>query len=261
MQGIPKKDYRREGMNSINPYPVVKDGEAFLSFLQQVFGGELKARHNRPDGRIMHCEVRVDDVTVEFGEGNDQYPAAPMAFHVYVPDADEVYRRAIEAGAVSLHPLTDQTYGDREGSVRDSQGNNWYIATHLVQAHKPERLRTLTPYLHASGADSLIRFVQSAFGGEPYEVHRGEQGDVIHAKVRIGDSVLELSEAHGQWGPIGANLHVYVPDTDAAYSAALASGATSQAPPSDTPYGDRAAAVVDAWGNQWWLATNLRAGE
>lgn len=252
------ESYVPEGKQTVNPYPVVTDGEAFLEFLTNVLGGERRLRADTPEGRVMHCEVLVGDTLIEFGEGNDRYPPAPMAFHLYVENADAVYQRAIDAGAESLHPMTDQPYGDREGSVRDRCGNHWYIATHQGAGHKPAGLRSVTPYLHARGADGLIEFMKQGFGAQEIEVHRGDDGTVAHAKMRIGDSVVELGEAHGQWGPMTGNLHVYVPDTDAAYQRALAAGATSQRAPVDQPYGDRVAGVVDAWGNQWWPATPMR---
>jgi uncharacterized glyoxalase superfamily protein PhnB len=152
----------------------------------------------------------------------------------------------------------NQPYGDREGSVKDAFGNHWYIATHQGATYIPEGLRTVTPYLHARGADRLITFVKNAFGAEEVERDLGPQGTIVHAKLKIGDSILELGEAHEEFGPMASTLHLYVPDTDALYERALQAGATSIQPPADQPYGDRSAGVKDAFGNRWSIATHMK---
>jgi PhnB protein len=67
---------------------------------------------------------------VEFSDGSAEWPPRPCNLHVYVPDADAAYRRALDAGASSLYAPMDQPYGDREGGAVDAGGNNWFIATH-----------------------------------------------------------------------------------------------------------------------------------
>jgi PhnB protein len=84
-----------------------------------------------PDGVVHHAVVRVGDSVIEMGEAHDKYGNMPAMFYLYVPDCDAVYRRALAAGAKSLHDLTDQPYGDRNGAVTDDFGNTWYIATHI----------------------------------------------------------------------------------------------------------------------------------
>jgi uncharacterized glyoxalase superfamily protein PhnB len=76
---------------------------------------------------------------------------------------------------------------------------------------------------------------------------------VLHATIQIGYATIELNEAHGQVMP--AYLHVYFPDVDAVYAAALRAGAVSVEAPADKGYGDRSAIVTDPFGNTWFLAT------
>jgi uncharacterized glyoxalase superfamily protein PhnB len=125
-----------------------------------------------------------------------------------VPDADQVYRNALEAGAESLHAPVDQPYGDREASVKDLAGNHWYIATHRTGGHVPARLGTVTPYLHPRGAPALIEFMKQAFAAEEMAIHRGPDGVVVHAKVRVGGSIIEMGEAHGEWAPMPTMFYV-----------------------------------------------------
>ena len=80
---------------------------------------------------------------------------------------------------------------------------------------------------------------------------------VKHAKMRVGGSVVEMGEAHGPWEPMPTMFYVYVDDVDAAYRRALAAGGTSQEAPALQPYGERRAAVRDAFDNQWYPAAPL----
>ncbi len=105
--------------------------EPVIGFLRRAFGAEEIAKHASPDGVVHHAEVRVGDSVVEMGEAHGPYQPMPSMFYVYVPDCDSVYRQAIAAGAKSLHELTDQPYGDRNGAVTDPFGNIWYIGTHV----------------------------------------------------------------------------------------------------------------------------------
>lgn len=195
---------------------------------------------------------------IEAADARGEFPAMATAIHMYVPDADAVYRRALEAGGSSLHEMRDQPYGDREGSVRDPLGNDWYIATHQATGIAPEGLRTITPYLHCRGAVQVLGFIERALGGKEMERAQTPDGQIQHAKMRIGDSVLELGEAHGKYQPMGAALHLYVEDTDALYQQVMGAGAKSIYPPSDQDYGDRSAALIDPFGNHWYLATAKR---
>jgi len=251
----------REGFHSLTPYIIVPGAARFIEFVKQAFGAEEKLRVPTPDGsRIMHAEVRIGDSMIELSDGNEQYPSRPASIHLYLPDTDAAYQRALAAGATSLHAVEEMPYGERSGSVKDPFGNHWYIATHHGGSHIPEGLRTVNSYLHPAGADNLIEFLKRAFRAEEVEVYREETGGPIrHAKIRLGDTILEMGEAHGQYGAMPTGLHYYVPDVDAAYRRALEAGATSIRPPADQPYGERGAGVTDPAGNSWFLATPLAA--
>lgn len=249
--------YMRPGLTSIIPYVIVRPAAQFMEFLKSAFEGVERMRMPTPDGLIMHAEVAIGNGMIELSDGSEAYPAAPQAIHLYVNDADAKYERALQAGATSLYAPMDQEYGDREGGVRDAFGNVWYIATPKGWTPGPEGLRSVQPFLHLREADKMIPFLEAAFGAEPMGVAKSPEGLVLHATIRIGNATLELAEAHGEYQPKPCHVHVYVPDTDAAYAQALQAGATSVDPPRDAPYGDRAAGVKDAWGNSWFIATWL----
>jgi PhnB protein len=120
----------------------------------------------------------------------------------------------------------------------------------------PDGYHSVTPYLIVKGADQLIDFVTQAFGAELIERMARADGTIGHAEARIGDSVVMLSEARGEWKPMPASLYLYVPDTDATYRQALDAGGTSVMEPADQFYGDRNAGVRDPVGNLWWIGTH-----
>jgi uncharacterized glyoxalase superfamily protein PhnB len=103
----------------------------------------------------------------------------------------------------------------------------------------------------------MIPFIEAALGAEATGVHKSPDGIVRHATIEIAGATFEIDEAQGESQATQSYLHVYVPDTDAVYAQALAAGATGVTPPSNAPYGDRAAAVNDPFGNTWFLATYL----
>lgn len=244
----------------IVPYLQVLGADQLITFLQQAFGGEQLRRQNLPDGSVAHAEVRIGDTQVSMADATSEYPPTQISLHLYVEDADRVYAQALRAGATSMYEPTDQPYGDREGGVKDPFGNEWYIATHQSdeprpQRHVPEGLRTVTPYLHPHSAQDMIDFLKQTFDADEAFGHRSPTGDVVHAKIRIGESMLEMGEAHGPYQPTPSALHIYVDDTDQTYQRALAAGATPLFEPADRDYGERIAGVKDRFGTVWYIAT------
>ena len=261
---------------SIRPYLLVPDADGMIAFLQEALGAELLGRYPAPDGRVMHASMRVGDSLIEMGE--PESGPKTMALHIYLDDVEGAYNRALAAGATSTLPITDQAYGDREGGVKDQWGNAWYLATHqeevteeeLMQRFggggskpqkqagvgpRPEGYHTVTPFLHVRGARKMIEFLGDAFGGTTAHITDMPDREVAHAAVRIGDSLIELGEAHGESKPMPAAIHLFVADVDAVYERALRAGATSVEPPADKPYGERGAWVIDPFENQWFIAT------
>ena len=121
----------------------------------------------------------------------------------------------------------------------------------------PEGFHTVTPYLLVPEVARLIEFLKQAFNAR--EIHRSDMpdGTVMHALVQIGDSMVMLGEARGDWKPMPVMLYLYVDDADAWYHRALGAGATSVKELTNEFYGDRVGGVQDPSGNQWWLATHV----
>lgn len=135
-----------EGYHSVTPYLVVEEVDGLIDFLKQAFGAEEKSRHMRPDGSVMHAEVRIGDSVVMIGgapSGREQgsathHPRRPASLHLYVEEVDAVYARTLAADAVSLEEPTDKFYGDRNAGVTDPFGNVWWIATHVEDVSPKE---------------------------------------------------------------------------------------------------------------------------
>jgi PhnB protein len=117
--------------------------------------------------------------------------------------------------------------------------------------------RTLTPYLVVPDADVEMRFLKAAFGAIETSCHRAAEGNVMHAELTVGDSLVMLGQSSGEWKPLTAALYVWVPDVDGTYARALEAGATSQSAPENKPYGHRSAGVVDKNGITWWIASPI----
>ncbi len=243
----------REGFTTVTPYVRMREA-GLLDFLTAVFDAKETFSLRGSAGGV-HREVRVGDSMLMIGEGGVEgtLPFAPAAFHVYVPDADAAFQRAIAAGASSLGDPADRPYGERAGFVRDAFGNQWYIATAFGESYVPAGRRSVTPFVHPRGVPAYIEFLQRAFNAE-VEIRAEHQGIVAHARLKIGSGAIEMGDTQGAVEPQPTGFYLYVPDADALYEQAVAAGATPLAPPADQSYGDRVGSVMDAQGITWFIA-------
>ena len=244
--------FKREGFHTVTPYLIVKPAVELVDFVKQAFGAVESFRSTGSAGGL-HCEVKIGDSVAMIG-GGPTFDPRPAAIHLYVSNVDEVYDRAVAAGATSLVAPSDQEYGERVAGIKDIGGNEWYIAKPFDSTPVPD-LHTVTVYFHPVGAPKFINFLEQAFGAQVVERHQSDEGFVYHAKLRVGDSIMELGEAHDQWQPMQSAIYMYVEDVDATYKQALSAGATSALEPTNQPYGDRTAWVNDEFGNVWYLST------
>jgi PhnB protein len=252
--------FMRPGCNNIIPYLVVEGAKELIAFLRTAFEGKERLRVPLPDGSLMHAEVGIGNSVIELGDANAQHPPRPATIHVYVEDADAAYQRALGAGATSVYAVTDEhPSGDRQGCVKDKFGNVWYIAMVKGWTPGPEGALSVQPFLHLRDAHKMIPFAEEAFGADALGVAESEEGKILHATIRIGKATFEIDEG-GEENPVmPCYLHLYVPETDVCYAAALHAGAVSVEPPCGKPYGERSATVQDPFGNTWFIATYLNA--
>lgn len=247
----------REGFRTVTPYLRTAEGDRLIEFLKRTFGAE--ELHRSPSAAGFHAEIRIGDSMLMIGSGEPLRGQERIgAFHVYVPDCDAAYARAVEAGAESMGEPTDRPYGERSGFVKDFVGNHWYIATRFPSVAAPEGVGSLLPFLLPSDARALMDFLKRAFDAEEMGVYE-EAGRVMHAAVRIGDAVLEMGEPEAEAPKMASLFFLYVPDCDQWHRRAIAAGAVSLAEPEDKPWGARAALARDRFGYEWGTASPLKA--
>jgi PhnB protein len=129
----------------------------------------------------------------------------------------------------------------------------------------PDGYNSVIPYLHVKGAAQALEFYKSAFGAKEVLRMPGPGGQVMHAELKIGDSMIMLSDEHPQMGALGpqsvggtpVTLHLYVENVDAVVRKAVAAGATLDQPVKDQFYGDRSGSLTDPFGHKWHVATHV----
>ena len=135
------------GYPRLSPYLAVAGAAEAIEFYVKVFGATERMRLAGPDGRIGHAELEFGDSLLmladEFPDMDARGPKSvggtPVTISLYVEDVDQVFERALEAGAKELRAVEDQFYGDRSGQFEDPFGHHWSVATH-VEDVPPEEM-------------------------------------------------------------------------------------------------------------------------
>jgi PhnB protein len=125
--------YIPPGFNTVTPYFFVDDAEAFIGFLNAGLGGTEVGRTMRDDGRVANVMVTLGTSTVMVSDASPAFPAMAAAYYLYVEDAHASMTRAIAHGATLVMAVDDMPYGDRQGGVRDTHGNLWWISQRIVE--------------------------------------------------------------------------------------------------------------------------------
>jgi PhnB protein len=128
-----------DGYHTVTPYLTVANSAELIEFLQKAFNATLRYQMKDDSGIVRHAEMQIGDSLVMIGQARDQWVPKPANLYLYVPDCDATYKSAIAAGGKSVLEPATQFYGDRHGGVDDSQGNTWWIATH-VEDVSPEEI-------------------------------------------------------------------------------------------------------------------------
>lgn len=126
--------FKPASYNSVSPYLIVTDAAATIQFLGAVFSAQEIRRFADPQsGRVMHAEVRLDDTVIMLGDCVEgMWPAVAAHVHVYVPDVDTTYAKALQHGAVSVQEPVKKQDDDKRGGFKDSGGTTWWVGTKVV---------------------------------------------------------------------------------------------------------------------------------
>jgi PhnB protein len=239
-----------EGFHTLTPYLLAPDAERMLTFYTAAFGAEETYRTETPGG--MHTMFRIGDSMLMMGSPVEN---APSGLHLYVDDLEATYQRALELGAASIYPITQAPFGERFAVVTDPAGTLWIVAERSTSTLRHPEMGTVTPYVHpAGGAAAFIEFLKEAFGADQLERHDEAARGVVHCKMRIGASILELGDPEQPGDARPSMFYLYVGDADTVYKQALEAGATSIHAPAMQTYGDYVAAFTDPAGNRWFAA-------
>jgi PhnB protein len=226
---------------ALTPYLSIRGAAAAIEFYKKAFGATELMRLMQPDGRLGHAQLDIGGARImladEFPEygfrGPESMGGSPVRLHLDVPDVDAFARQATAAGAKIVRPIADQFYGDRSGQLIDPFGYTWTVTTRKEELTTEEMQRrlnelseqpgsrsapapanyiregfhTITPYLVIPKAAQLIDFMKRAFGAEEHFRIKRPGGDLImHAEVKIGDSMIELADANPQYPPTPATM-------------------------------------------------------
>jgi len=245
---------------TLTAYPVVADAPSLNAFLSRVFSATEKLRVIGSAGGF-HTELQIGDTALMVGGGGEGVSwngtPAPMAFHIYVPDVDAVYHRAVDEGARSLQEPVDQEWGERTANIADPAGNFWYIATFKGENYFSDGAPTVQPFLQPVRSEPLIDFLMLAFDAVELGRAATPDGAVLHTTLKIGNSAMEMFDANGIYQPMPGMFMLRVDDADATHTRAVRHGAQSIFPPADQPHGDRMGAIKDLAGNSWYIAHRI----
>src|SRR5688572_3140028 len=127
-----------------------------------------------------------------------------------------------------------------------------------MSSYKPEGYNSVSPYLIVDGAGRTIEFLRKVFDAVEIRRFPDGSGKIMHAEVRIDDTVVMIADGAEWWPPVPAHVHVYVRDVDAIYKRALAAGATSVQEPVRKEDADKRGGIKDAGGTTWWIGTKVQ---
>jgi PhnB protein len=148
-----------DGYHSVTPYLIVRGGAQALEFYKKALGAKEVMRMPGPDGKVGHAEIRIGDSHIMLADehpergvvGPQALGGSPVGLCVYVENVDAVFDRAVSAGAKVVHPVKDQFYGDRSGTVDDPFGHRWTIATHKEDVSPEEMQRRMQAFMKQGG--------------------------------------------------------------------------------------------------------------
>jgi PhnB protein len=120
-----------KGFTTVTPHLSVKDAQAAIAFYKKAFGAKLLGKMLAPDGKVLHADLMIGDAHVFVSDPMMGGAPSSSAVHLYVENADKVWKKAVAAGAQVVMPLDNAFWGDRYGVLADPFGQKWSISTHV----------------------------------------------------------------------------------------------------------------------------------
>jgi PhnB protein len=149
-----------DGYTTATPYLIVKGAAAAIDFYKRAFGAQEIFRMNNPDGGVGHAEIKIGNSMIMLADEHPQMGhrgprslgGSAVSIMLYVPDADDVFERAVKSGAKAQRPMENQFYGDRSGALEDPFGHVWTIATHVEDVEPDEMKKRAEAAFKSHGA-------------------------------------------------------------------------------------------------------------
>ena len=125
-----EKQFKPIGYNSVSPYFIVNGGQRFIDLMKEIFNAKELRRYDMPDGSIMHAEIQIDDSVIMIGDSSEKFPPVQIVMHVYVPNVDQTFQKAVDAGCEIVEQPTEREGDpDKRGTFKDLAGNLWSVGT------------------------------------------------------------------------------------------------------------------------------------
>jgi PhnB protein len=126
------REFKPTNYDSVSPYFIVNGAQKFIELMKVIFNAKELRRYDMPDGSIMHAEIQIDDSVIMLGDSSDKFPPVQLVIHVYVPNVDEAFDKAIKAGCEIIgQPKEREGDPDRRATFKDFAGNIWSVGTQL----------------------------------------------------------------------------------------------------------------------------------
>lgn len=244
-----------------NVFPVLRyaDAPRALDFLVHAFGFTVASDHRLPDGRVAHADLRFGPSAIgvsSIGTSPDSSPWSDVrqGIYVVVEDPDAAYARAQASGADIAKPIADQSYGSREFTLRDPEGNLWGFGTYAMERGTGAPI--LYPEVLYRDANLALTWLE-AIGFRVTLRVPGDRGAVKHAEVRLRDGVIFVGTApeSAEFSGLTHFTNLWVEDPDTHCARAQAAGATIVMPPQMSPFAARFYAARDPEKYLWWVST------
>ena len=154
--------YIPEGFHTVTPYLTVKDPKEAISFYKRAFGARERMLMPMPDGRVAHAEIQIADSIVMLGQECPEHGStsaqtlggSPVGLALYVENVDDVFKKAVGAGATSTEPVENKFWGDRAGSITDPFGHKWMLLTHVEDVPPDEMKKRMAEAFSTASAKS-----------------------------------------------------------------------------------------------------------
>lgn len=127
-----EQSFKPKGYNSVSSYFILYEAQQFIYLMKAIFDAKELRRYEKPDGSIMHAELHIDDSVIMLGSASEQYPPVTFWMHVYVPNVDDTFKKAIKLGCEIIdEPQIKENDPDKRGTFKDFAGNMWSVSTQL----------------------------------------------------------------------------------------------------------------------------------